>query len=134
LFVAVSINVARILEYAGLPERALATVLLLLVVVVVSRLGLIPQSRVALGVELLAVALGFVIVIAALLRGRARESLRYVVSRQVTIAVGIVPLLVGAVSVLAEAGGGLYWIAAGMIIGIAGAVANAWVFLVEILR
>ncbi|MBA2504714.1 MAG: hypothetical protein H0V29_02080 [Thermoleophilaceae bacterium] len=35
---------------------------------------------------------------------------------------------------IAESGGGLNWILAGMIGAIVGAVANAWVLLVEILR
>ena len=42
--------------------------------------------------------------------------------------------IIGGASVLAESGGGLYRIVAGIIFGIAGAVANAWVLLVEILR
>jgi hypothetical protein len=41
LFVAVSINVERILQFQGLPERALAA-LLLLGVLVISIIGLIP--------------------------------------------------------------------------------------------
>jgi modulator of FtsH protease len=40
----------------------------------------------------------------------------------------------GAVSIVADAGGGLYWIAAGIVLATAGAVLNAWVLLVEILR
>jgi hypothetical protein len=57
LFVAVSINIERILGFDGLPERALETLTLLLGVVVVSVVGLIPgQTRTASGVELLASA------------------------------------------------------------------------------
>jgi hypothetical protein len=41
VFVAVSINVDRILKFEGLPERALETVLMLLSVVLVSIVGLI---------------------------------------------------------------------------------------------
>lgn len=45
------------------------------------------------------------------------------------------PLLaIGAVSELFAAGGGLYWVAAGFVFLILGAVANAWVLLIEILR
>ena len=47
---------------------------------------------------------------------------------------GTLPLVVGGASVLLEAGGGLYWIAAGIVFAIVGAVTNAWVLLVEILR
>jgi len=60
VFVAVSINVDRILKFEGLPERALETVLMLLIVVLVSIVGLIPgQSTTALGAEVLALGLGF---------------------------------------------------------------------------
>jgi peptidoglycan/LPS O-acetylase OafA/YrhL len=69
VFVAVSINVERILQFKGLPKRALQTVLLLLSVVLVSILGLIPnQSHTALGAELLFEALMTTAVIAALAR------------------------------------------------------------------
>ena len=47
---------------------------------------------------------------------------------------GIVPFLIAGLSLLAESGGGLYWLAAGIVFAICGAVANAWVLMVEILR
>ena len=54
LFVAVSINLERILKGEGLPERGLVTVVLLLEVLVISLVCLIPgQSPLALGIELL---------------------------------------------------------------------------------
>ncbi len=60
VFVAVSINIERILQFKGLPERALATVLLLLNVVLISLIGLFPgQTETALGLELLGVSLAF---------------------------------------------------------------------------
>jgi glucose dehydrogenase len=49
-------------------------------------------------------------------------------------AVAIVPLVVGGAGILVESGGGLYWIVAGIVFAISGAVASAWVLLVEILR
>jgi hypothetical protein len=49
VFVAVSINVERILSFHGLPERSLQTILLLLAAVVVSIIGLVPQPTEALG-------------------------------------------------------------------------------------
>ena len=48
--------------------------------------------------------------------------------------IGTVPFVIGAISLLLEVGGGLYWIAAGVLAAILGAVVNAWVLLVEILR
>ena len=47
VFVAVSINIDRILAGEGLPERALATVLTLLMAVCVSIVGLIPARTTA---------------------------------------------------------------------------------------
>ena len=139
LFVAVSINLERILSYKGLPERALETLLLLLGVLVVSILGLMPgQSHVALGLELLGTAAIVATIVLRLPAARAeetgREPTRWRVSRLGLRLLGTLPLLIGALSVLFEAGGGLYWIAAGIVLAIIGAVANAWVLLVEILR
>ncbi len=58
VFVAISINIDRILKLPGLPERGLETVVLLVAVLIVSVIGLIPgQGHVALGIELLVVAL-----------------------------------------------------------------------------
>jgi hypothetical protein len=138
VFVAVSINVDRILKFEGLPERALETVLLLLVVVVVSIVGLIPgQSAVALGAELLALGLLFGGVIARLARRSLPQGSQHpswVISRMLVVAAATVPVIVGGASLLAETGGGLYWVVAGIVFAIAGAVANAWVLMIEILR
>lgn len=137
VFVAVSINVERILAFSGLPERGMATVVLLLSVVIVSLVALLPgQSRVALGLELLALALFFAVFVGYLVRPRPdeHESRGRVLGREATMLLGTLPFLIGAVSLLLEAGGGLYWVAAGIVTAIAGGVTNAWVLLVEILR
>ncbi len=138
VFVAVSINVDRILKLSGIPERALETVLLLLGVVLVAIVGLIPgQSEVALGVELLALGLVLGGVIARLERRSLQGTPQppsQVRLRVFLIAAGTLPFIVGGASLLAEFGGGLYWIVGGIVFAIAGAVGNAWVLLVEILR
>ena len=65
----------------------------------------------------------------------ARDQPRvWLIGRGLVLALGAVPLLVGACSVIAETGGGLYWIAAGIVGAIIGGVTNAWVLLVEIQR
>jgi modulator of FtsH protease len=138
VFVAVSINLDRILKLPGVPERGLETVLLLSTVLVVSVLGLVPgQSQVALGLELLAVSLPIGALIARLptTRGEGVADPRaWLWSRWGLRAAAIVPLLLGGLSVLFESGGGLYWVVAGIVFSIVGAIANAWVLLVEILR
>jgi modulator of FtsH protease len=139
LFVAVSINLERILAYEGLPERALETLLLLLGVLIVAIVGLIPaESNVALGLELLVVAAIIAVIVLRLPAARAEETgqepATWRLSRIGIRLMGTLPLVIGGLSVLLEAGGGLYWIAAGIVLAIVGAVANAWVLLVEILR
>lgn len=138
VFVAVSINIERILEFPGLPERALETILLLMAVLLVSIVGLVPgQSHVALGLELLLVSLAVGAAIARLptISSDPEVDRRlWLWSRWGIRIAAIVPLLVAAVTLLAESGGGLYWLAAGIAIAVTGAIANAWVLLVEILR
>ena len=138
VFVAVSINLERILSLPGLPARAMQTLLMLAIVIVISIVGLIPgQERDVLGVELLILAVAYT---TGLLRtfkpqltgGQLR---RYEATGRLVLAgVGAIPLLVGGLSVLAEGGGGRYWIVAGMLGAIFGGVTNAWVLLVEIHR
>jgi hypothetical protein len=138
VFVAVSINIERILKFPGLPERALETVLLLLSVVVVSIIGLVPgQDHVALGIELMITGLLFAGVIwriALRTKLSGDEPKMWLTERLVVLGWGTLPFVIGGLSVLATNGAGLYWIAFGIVGAIVGAVANAWVLLVEILR
>ncbi|HSS31719.1 MAG TPA: hypothetical protein VLL27_00375 [Solirubrobacterales bacterium] len=138
LFVAVSINLERILKFEGLPERALETLLFLVSVLLVSIVGLIPgQSHLALGLELLFVSLVTTVVILRLptiRTGEADVERSWVIARWAVRLAATLPFVVGAVSVLAECGGGLYWVVAGILFAIIAAVASAWVLLVEILR
>ncbi|HEU4999459.1 MAG TPA: hypothetical protein VFT68_10975 [Lapillicoccus sp.] len=136
VFVAVSINVERILSFHGLPERALQTILLLLGAVVVSILGLVPQSTTALAVELLVATAMLCVGLfysarAAFDTGGNRT---WLASRLLVVIPGSLPYLVGGISLLVATGGGLAWVAVGILGGMIGAVTNAWVLLVEILR
>lgn len=137
LFVAVSVNVDRILAIKGLPERGLETIVLLLGVLLVSIAALIPaQNEVALGVELLVLGLGLGAFVGRLptVSEAAAVTRSWTFMRWLMRALATVPLVIGGLSVLMETGGGLYWIAAAIAFAITGAVANAWVLLVEILR
>jgi len=137
LFVAVSVNIERILEVAGLPERALQTLLMLLSAVIISLLVLIPgQSPAALGVELLVAAVASGVALGRLLV-TSEPALRQYSPTGVQVAIvlpGTLLFVIGALSLLTGTGGGLYWIVGGIIASIVGASANAWVLLVEILR
>jgi len=138
LFVAVSINLERILAFKGLPERALATLVLLLGVTVASILCLAPgQSTTALGIELLALGLIAAAAVTRLNRRSfdpAHATRSRLIGQAALGALGVVPFVVAGASLIAESGGGLYWVLAGIVGAILGGVANAWVLLVEILR
>jgi hypothetical protein len=139
LFVAISINVAKIVEIAGLADRAVLSLLILLAVLTVAALMLMPgQSPFAMGLEV-------VVVLLIAMAGGTVLGLRGIRSTEAAhrgnAVVGLVGFelacligLVGGVLLVAGAVAGLYWLAVGMCIGVAKAVTDAWVFLVEINR
>jgi modulator of FtsH protease len=140
LFVAVSINVERIVAFKGLPERGVETLALLLTVLVVSIAGLMPgQGHVAFGLELLGIAVALLAVIVALpvthdLPDTAAVPPGWLASRWAIRLAGPLLLVIAGACELFAVGGGLYWMAAGFVLATLGAVANAWVLLIEILR
>lgn len=140
LFVAVSINVDRIVRYKGLPERGVETLALLLTVLIVSIAGLMPgQGHVAFGLEILGIA---AVLLAGLLSLPIVHELpadtgrppAWLIGRWVIRLTGSGLLAIGGLFELLAVGGGLYWMAAGFVFLTLGAVANAWVLLIEILR
>jgi modulator of FtsH protease len=140
LFVAVSINIERIVKFEGLPERGIEALAMLLAPLVVSIAGLLPgQSHVALGIELLAIGVALIGVILCLPivhdfpDGIVPPS-NYLAGRQAIRFSGTSLLVIGALAELFGVAGGLYWVAAAFVFLILGAVINAWVLLVEILR
>lgn len=138
VFVAVSINLERIIVLRGLPDRALATLLLLLEVTIASILALAPgQSTTALGIEILVLGMVAALAVGRLIRRSfdpAHATRSRVVGQAALSALGVLPFVIGGLSLIAESGGGLYWVLAGIVGAIVGGVANAWVLLVEILR
>lgn len=138
VFVAISINIERILNLDGVPELGMVTLMLLIGVLVVSMFGLIPdQSDHDFGVELLVQSAFWTTAIAFLVRRSAEglgEGGGRLASRVVLPALGTLPYLVGAVLLLAGSDIAMYWVFAGMLGAILAAVMNAWILLVEILR
>lgn len=139
LFVAISINLARILQGTGLPGRAGEAMVLLVAVLVVSSLALVPgQSPTVLGVELLAAGLAVWTLLAVIhvraVRSGAGPSPPVLAGRIAIVQVAVLPLLAAGVSLLLRAGGGLYWLVPGLLLCLVVAVLDAWVLLIEILR
>lgn len=137
VFVAVSLNLARILEFADLPARTGQTLVLFLAPLFVGLLVLVRgQSVRALGVELLIAGL----IMGAVLLGLTRRSpaheskASYFAARILpSVATGAFTAVAG-ISLIAGGGGGLLWTVPAVLIAFVGGVGNAWVLLIEIQR
>jgi hypothetical protein len=134
----VSINIDRILSYPWLPGRAAETAALLVGILLGSLVLLVPgQSRVALGLELLVVAGAAWTLVTLMHLQLRRYRADLPAGPHVRVALGqaaSLPPVIAGVSVLAEAGGGLYWLFAGIALALAAALFNAWILLIEIVR
>ena len=138
LFVAISINLKEILEFPSLPGRAGETIVILVNALVIASVGLMPgQSNVALGLEVLVLAIGtWVLVMSVQYRNCSTPSRPTSTAEagSCSAQIAILPFVVGGATIVAKAGGGLYWVGAGMVATFIAAAATAWVFLVEIMR
>jgi hypothetical protein len=139
VFVSVSVNLEKVLEVHGLPGRAGESIVMFAGVLIISIFLLIPdQSRVALGVELIAAgvlwAAMLLLIAVSGLNQPTRQPFTWRVTRIVAAIATSAPAIVGGISLLAEAGGGLNWIAAAFAVAIVAGTANAWVLLVEVVR
>jgi hypothetical protein len=138
LFVAVSINLEPVLRITWLPLRAAETLGVLVVLLATAVFVLVPaQPPTALGLELAGAGLLLVGTdgVLRIRRGRPPGApLRSIVVPAVIVALTGAPLVAAGWTLVAEAGGGLYWTVPALLAGFAGAVFNAWVLLVEILR
>jgi hypothetical protein len=140
VMVAISVNIKEILALPGITARAAAAVGSLVLVVVTAGLLLVPgQPAPALGVELLVPAVLAISLHTVSLVKRMRQPAGPRVSRGIAVPVAIVqlfPVVLGAVllTFFDGAGGALYWVAAGLLLTVAGSMLDAWVLMVEILR
>ena len=143
IFVAVSLNLQKILQYPHLPSRAAVALLFLLELLIVAMVALIPdQSRTALGVELLVLGAGFWLAIltrqarnVATIDAEDRPDLRRLQLRWIVVGqCATLPAIVAAATLLTHAGGGLYWLPVSTVLLFLAGVGQGWVLLVEIQR
>ena len=137
LFVAVSFNVRQILDAPFLPALAARALGVLLGLLLMSVLVLTPgQSRQALGAELtaLGVVLTATVMISAVRAHFPVTKWEWTIPIILLALASSVPMIVAGVTVLAGAGGGLYWALGELILGFSIAIYNAWILLIEILR
>lgn len=144
VFVGMSINLKDFVGTPVLVNRALEAIVLLATVLLAATAVLIPhQSRDAVGIELVVLGVGTLSavlrlqagtqhqVVASGDRGPTRAS---IISRRIIGLGSALLILLAGVLLLAEAGGGLYWWPVAIVAAYVGALVNAWVLLVEILR
>jgi hypothetical protein len=139
VFVAVSINLARIVETPGLSGRAAESILHFLQVFFICTAMLIPrQPMTALVFEILAITL---ISWAAQMnsqiryaKSRAGHPRLWLIVRIVQTQFSSVPFIVAGLLLLQGWPAGLFWLVPGFVFSFVAGVANAWVLLIEILR
>lgn len=139
LFVAVSLNMERILRSRTLPGRAGESVIIFLGALCQCAYLLIPhQSDTALAIELIATGLIIWAVLMAIVipatRVPTRQPRTWHITRLVVVQVATVPVVVSGLAVLGWLPGGLYWLAFAVLFALCAATANAWVLLVEVVR
>jgi len=138
IFVAVSINLAKILEYAGVSTRAGEAVMLLLGVLIVSSVALVPnQSDKVLGIELLAIGtvLWLVVTTKHIRFLRPPEHLWWWFALRVTLCqLATIPFCLAGLGLMFGWRGAMYWLLPGCVFSFVAGVYSAWVLLVEILR
>jgi hypothetical protein len=140
VMVAISVNIREILALPGVTARAAAAVGSLVLVVVTAGLLLVPgQPAAVLGVELLATAALAITLHAVSLVKRMHQGTVPRFTRGIAVpiaALQLLPVVIGALLLVFadDDGGGLYWVAAGLLLTIAGSMLDAWVLMVEILR
>ena len=136
LFVALTVNLPRILPDAAHVARAREALGGLLSLLVMALLVLIPgQARDALGIELLCLA---AVLAAVSIRLQGETIRRLPPGRRARWAVRMLPvnaataaIIVTGASLIAGTGGGLYWLAGTVLIYVLRSALNAWDLLIE---
>lgn len=139
IFVAASINLAKILAIPILIDRALESIILLLNILLVSALALIPGiSAHAEGSKFL--FNGFIVWVCMVYldrriwRNSEKEHRRHAIQNTIFSQLAVLPYIIGGIMVVYQGYDGIYWVIPGIFISFIKAVIDAWVILVEIHR
>jgi hypothetical protein len=139
VFVAVSINLTKILASPGLPGRAAESIAQFLQVFFICSAGLIPGlNTAALGLEsVVVVLLCWVLQILSqvnYVRSRSGHPKWWLIARTLKTHMGSIPLFVASFYLLEGSPAGLYWLVPGFLLSFLAGVVNAWILLIEINR
>jgi modulator of FtsH protease len=139
IFVGLSINLTKIVNYPGLTGRTVEGLAMLMAVLFVSSLLLVPEQPLPLiGAEVLVVGL---IVWAAIVLIQLKNLRQLQPPQRPTFPMRVLlgqlatlPFVIAGIMVLTQGGTGLYWIVPAVLFSFFGALLDAWVLLVEINR
>jgi hypothetical protein len=138
IFVAVSLNLDRMLKYRWLPQRAAQTLAVLIEALILASIGLLPHGTPALaGTAMTVVAIAAYVVTYVIGRAGGRISPEFRGYWLINIAllqVVQLPAIAGGLLLALGRPAGLWLIAATIMVALTLGVLNAWVFLVEIAR
>jgi hypothetical protein len=138
VFVAISLNLQRVLSSRAVSGRAVEALLLLLSLLIVGLLGLIPeQNTMALGIEFIVFGLVMTVSLVRIGSGAANvggATRSQYLGRLCLGQLASLPIIVAGISFITGDGGGLYWLALSTIVAVVAGMIGAWVLLVEILR
>lgn len=139
IFVAVSINLTKILASRHLPNRALEALIFLLIILVVASLMLVPDQSISLlGIEILATALIFWTVTLRIdVRIWQRTETQYRPAMRLNMGLNQLTVLlyvIAGIATLVWGAGGIYWLVPSILLSYIKALLDAWVLLVEINR
>jgi hypothetical protein len=139
VFVALSVNLARIVAVPGLPGRAAESILQFLEVFLISTIALIPnQSERALAIEFMTIGFALwsaqVAIQIAYLRQRRGHPWSWFVHRAVLTQIAAMPFCIAGIALISGTPNALYWLVPGFIFSFIAGIVSAWVLLVEILR
>ncbi|MGO9437834.1 MAG: hypothetical protein ACLP00_26475 [Terracidiphilus sp.] len=139
IFVAVSINLPKIVPQPLLVARAAKALFTLTGVLLAATVCLVPaQSSSILGTELTVLGGMLWLAVTGSQRAASHENpyvtVRQRVMQSLLTQFSAIPFPAAGISLLFGWGGGLYWLAAGTVFALIAALMDAWVLLIEILR
>ena len=139
VFVAVSLNVNRIISHSGLPSRAAESLIQLLGVFFISGLALVSgQSPKLLGAEVFLIGItSWLVQVTGQIHymfNRSGHPLTWLTYRALGTQIATLPFCVGGVEIFIGSSGAFYWLDIGFTASFIAALSSAWVLLIEILR
>ena len=135
LFVALSVKGDALAASRSLRSRAAQTLVLFMTSVLIAVVLVAPQPRAALGAELLAVAAvsgGTLLVLDRRAGHTSDRGVARYIERFSPNTITAVLVFVAGLTLLLQAGGGLYWLIPAAVTSLLGGVVNAWLFLVRV--